>query len=208
MSSAPDRFAEVTGAVLLGGASARMGRDKARTPVGGRPAALHLAEQLAALCGEVLLVGGDPPPGTQGRKVQDPAGPRSALRGLVGALAGARTEKVLVLATDYYGVTLELLLALLAFPEAEAVLPRDSAHIHPLCALYRRAAVLPRAQQALEAGRLALGQLLEGLEVGFLEGRDLARFDGAGRALANVNTEAELAAFRASASGAARDPRG
>ncbi|MAE93762.1 MAG: hypothetical protein CL910_03800 [Deltaproteobacteria bacterium] len=204
MSTDPDRFADVTGAILLGGASERMGGDKAQTPLAGRPAAAQLALRLESLCGEVLLVGGHPPPGAPGRRVEDPPGPRSALRGLVGALRAARTEKVLVLATDYYGITRELLLALLASPETDAVVPRETGQIHPLCALYRRQEVLAPAREALAGGNLALHRLVEGLEVGFLEGDDLARFDAGGRALANVNTRAELAAFHA-ASGAEAD---
>lgn len=192
-----DRFADVTGAVLLGGESSRMGRDKAHLLVDGVAAATRAARLLTAFCAEVLLVGGTPPADAPGRAVEDPLGTPSALRGLVGAFAAAQTEKVLVLATDYLAVTSELLLGLLAFPEADAVVPRNAEHPHPLCALYRRVPAGAAATSALASGKLTLGFFLDGLEPRWLEGDPLARLDPGATALANVNTPEELAEFNA-----------
>lgn len=193
------RIANVSAALLLGGASSRMGADKARLAIEGEAAAVRIAQRLAALFEDVLLVGGEPPPEAPGRRVADPDGPRSALRGLVAALAAARGERVLVLATDLLGVTPDLLLALLAAPEAEVVAPRTAAGPEPLCALYRREPVLAEAQRRLAAGRLALHELLAALRMHWLEGDDLAAVDPDGMALANVNTPEQLLAFRARA---------
>ena len=55
------RIANVAGAVLVGGASRRFGRDKARAEVGGIAMATRLARLLDDLFEEVVLVGGDPP---------------------------------------------------------------------------------------------------------------------------------------------------
>ena len=196
MSAAEGRLGNVSAALLLGGASERMGRDKARIELAGAPAAVRLAQQLAGLCEEVLLVGGEPPADAPGRRVPDPEGPPCALRGLVGALEAAGSERVLVLATDLFGVGPELLLALLAAPEADAVAPRTSRGPEPLCALYRREPVLREARARLAAGRLALHELLGALSVQWLEGDDLAALGVAEQMLANVNTPAELAVFR------------
>jgi len=191
------RLANVSAALLLGGASARMGADKARVEIDGETASRVLAKRLGALCEELLLVGGDPPHETPGRRVADPDGPRSALRGLVAALAAATTERVWVVATDLLGVTPDLLLALVAAPEADAVVPRTERGPEPLCALYRREPVLAEARARLAEGRLALHELLAALRVQWLEGDDLRVLDPSGRVLANLNTPAELAAFRA-----------
>ena len=103
---------------------------------------------------------------------------------------------MLVLATDLLGVTPELLLALIAAPEADVVAPRTALGAEPLCALYRREPALREARARLAAGRLALHELLGALSVHWLEGEDLAALGPAGRTLANVNTSADLAAFR------------
>lgn len=184
----------MSGALLVGGASQRMGRDKAHVALAGEAVATRLARRLAALCQEVLLVGGDPPVAAAGRRVPDLEGPRCALRGLVSALDAARTERVLVVATDLPFVSEALLLALVAWPEADAVLPRDTAGPQPLCAVYRREPVLRTASRRLAAGeRLALHDLLAEIEVRELPPDVLAAVDPAGTALTNVNTPAELA---------------
>jgi molybdopterin-guanine dinucleotide biosynthesis protein A len=196
VSAAEGRLANVAAALLLGGASTRMGADKAQLALGGEPLATRLAKLLATLCEDVLLVGGAPPASAPGRRVADPAGPRSALRGLVGALEAARAERVLVLATDLAGASPDLLLALVAAPDADAVVPRTPGGAEPLCALYRREPVLREARVRLARGELALHNLRAAHEVQWLDGDDLLAAGGDGRALANVNTPAELAAFQ------------
>jgi molybdopterin-guanine dinucleotide biosynthesis protein A len=196
----------VAGAVLTGGASARMGRDKATLPVGGVAGATRAARLLAGLFDDVLLVGGSPPPDAPGRRVPDPEGPRCALRGLVGALAAAEAPRVLVVATDFPLLDEELVLALVAWPEADAVVPRTPDGAHPLCALYAREAVLPVARAHLAAGRLALHDLLDSVATAWLAGPDLALVDREGTALLNANHPEDLA--RAEALLAAAPRRG
>jgi molybdopterin-guanine dinucleotide biosynthesis protein A len=188
----PARLASLDAALLAGGLSTRMGRDKARLDLGGTAAATRLARLLAGLFEDVLLVGGDPPPEAPGRRVPDPDAPVCALRGLVGALAAARAPRLLVVATDLVLLSPELVLALVAWPEAEAVVPETSDGIHPLCAVYARDAVLPRARDHLARGRLALRELLADLSVSRVPPEAIEKVDPGGRALTNVNTPAEL----------------
>jgi len=198
------RFDGIAGAVLLGGASERMGEDKARLPLHGQTLAARSATLLASLFEEVLLVGGEPPSGAPGRAVADPPGPRCALRGLVAALEAASAPRVLVVATDLPGLTPDLLLALVALPEADVALPRTAAGLEPLCALYRRDAALPAARARLAAGKLALHDLLGELALQTLAGAELDAVDPEGNALANVNTPEDWARVRKRIAGAAR----
>jgi molybdopterin-guanine dinucleotide biosynthesis protein A len=125
--------------------------------------------------------------------VPDVDGPRCALRGLVGALEASAAPRVLVAATDLPLLTADLVLALVAWPEADAVVPRSADGAHPLCALYARDAVLPLARARLASGRLALSELLAALETAWLEGPDLALVDPDGLALFNANRPEDLA---------------
>jgi molybdopterin-guanine dinucleotide biosynthesis protein A len=192
-------LATVSGVVLTGGASQRMGSDKAHLEFDGRPAAERIVTLLVGLVSEVLIVGGSPPDAAHAagaRLVGDVEGPQCSLRGLVSALAAAHSDFVLVVATDLPFMTPDLLLALVAWPEADAVVPRDANGRHALCALYRRKSVLTVARERLERGELALGGLLEAIETAYVAGEALARIDPEGAALTNVNTPDELAAAR------------
>jgi molybdopterin-guanine dinucleotide biosynthesis protein A len=189
--------------VLLGGESRRMAVDKAALPVAGVPGATRIARLLDSLCEEVLLVGGSPPPGAPGRPVPDEDGPRSALLGVVSALAAAAAPRVLVVATDLPLLSPDLLLALVALPPADAVVPRTPDGAHPLCGLYTREAVLPVARANLAAGRLALSAVLDAVDTAWLEGAELALVDPDGSALLNANHPEDLA--RAEAWLAARE---
>jgi molybdopterin-guanine dinucleotide biosynthesis protein A len=182
------RIANVSAALLLGGASQRMGRDKARLERAGVALATRTARLLADHFADVLLVGGEPPADAPGRPVPDPEGPRCALRGLVGALAAARCERVLVVATDLPLLEPELVLALVAWPESDVVLPRVDGRLEPLCALWSREAALGEARARLAAGRLALHELVGALRHELLEGADLRAVDPGGTMLANANT--------------------
>ena len=186
--SAAGRIANVSGAVLIGGASTRMGGDKASRRFAGEPAATRASRLLASLFADVLLVGSDPPEGAVGRVVGDGDGERCALRGVVAALAEAHAERVLVIATDLVLLGPELLLALVAWPAADVVLPRIDGKAEPLCALWRREPALGLARDQLVAGRFALHALIEKLDARYIEGEALAAFDPAGTALANANT--------------------
>jgi molybdopterin-guanine dinucleotide biosynthesis protein A len=195
--SAEGRLLNVAGAVLLGGASSRMGEDKGRRLFAGVAAATRASRLLATLCEDVLLVGGDPPADAVGRRIADGEGPGCALRGLFAALAGARAERVLVVASDLPLLAPELLLGLVAWPDADVVLPRRAGRVEPLCALWRRERALARGRAQLAAGRLALHELVAALDARFVEGDDLRAFDPEGRALANANTPEEWARLEA-----------
>ncbi|MGH0032752.1 MAG: molybdenum cofactor guanylyltransferase [Myxococcota bacterium] len=192
------RIDDVGAALLVGGASSRMGRDKARLPGpdDGVPLATRLARRLDACFEEVLLVGGDPPPDAPGRRVADVAGPRCALRGVVSALAASDRDRVLILATDLPFASVDLLLALVAWPESDAVLARDERGPQPLCAVYRREPALRAARERLEAGQLALNGWLAVLQLELLAPDVQLLLDPEGRALTNWNTPEDVARDR------------
>ncbi len=170
-----------------------MGRDKTHLALGGVAGAVRAARLLASIVEDVLLVGGAPPADAPGRRVADPPGTACALRGLVAGLAAAAAPRVLVLATDLPFVPVDLLLALVAWPEAEAVVPWSARGPEPLCALYEREPALRVARARLDAGELSLQGVLAELRVARLDEAALAALDPGGRALTNLNTPDDLA---------------
>lgn len=187
----------VTGALLLGGESERMGRDKARLEWRGETFSTRAARLLAGLFSETLLVGGDPEQVALGRRVSDPSGPRCALRGLVGALDAATSPRVLIVATDLPLLSEDLLLALTAWPESDIVVPADAHGDHPLCAIYRREVCLSVARANLESDRLSLRELLDDVDSDHVSLEDLGFADLGSASLTNINTPDQLALLEA-----------
>ncbi|MGI9430863.1 MAG: molybdenum cofactor guanylyltransferase [Myxococcota bacterium] len=127
-------------------------------------------EWISRLFEDVIGVGRSSDASFPGRCVPDVSGPACPLRGLLGGLDAAREERVLVLGGRHVAPSPELVLALLAAPDADAVVPRSAGGVEPLCALYRRDPVRARARARLEKEPLALSTFLGELDVWHLEG--------------------------------------
>ena len=162
--SASERF---TGAVLTGGRSTRMGRDKALIAVDGVPLAVRAATALRdAGATAVVAIGGDLDAlaalGLDARTDLDPGeGPLGAI---LTAFAAAPTDLVVVLACDLPLVdaaTVRCLLQTIG-DHAAAVPVTDRAH--PLCAVYRASRCGAPLGQAFAAGERAVHRALEALD--------------------------------------------
>lgn len=184
-------------AILAGGRARRFGgRDKSSLHVGR---ASILDRQLAALRGvadRVILVTGDP--GSYRDKhvhaVTDLVPGAGALGGIYTALATATTDQVLVVACDLPFLTgsfLGSLAALAAAGDEDAVVPRTSDGLQPLCAVYSRRLLPPMLRQ-IEAGHLKIVDFLATVRVRELEPGAIAQHDPEGALFFNVNGPAEL----------------
>jgi len=173
MHGGPDgRLANFSAAILTGGAHASAAAAPAATQ--------KIARLLGELFQEVLAVGGGACPEGATRAVPDLSGPECPLRGVASALAAASGERVLVLAGDGLRVPephADLLLALVAWPEADAVVLRTAHGLEPLCAIYRRDPVLRVARERLTAGKLALHDLLTEVKTRVLDETALPSLD-------------------------------
>lgn len=184
----------IIGIVLAGGASRRMGRDKAALPVGDAPLALRAAHRLAAVCPGVAVA--DRGRGLVSGFPSLPDGPGAGpAAGLLGAALAYPGRSLLALACDLPGVPTALLAGLAGFGGTfDWAAPRWQGGIEPLCALYGPAALAALARR-VDAGRMALHGLAEeeGLRVRFLEGEALTAFGRAEEVFFNLNTPEDVA---------------
>jgi len=197
------------GFVLVGGRSERMGRDKTRLPYRGRPMALWQAEKLALVCGRVALVGKDRHAfdGCAFPFVEDGAEPNAAAFGLVAALAWSPEETNLVLAADLPRCPEAFLAALLDVAEAipaPAIVPVSEGRPQPLCAVWRKSALIPltgrlaAGDYSLQGALVALGAvLIPEAETAGLPGGDPSSFF-------NVNTPEDYEALESETADAPR----
>ena len=120
------------------------------------PSFTRVARLLEAVFEEVLLVGREPASAGPGRAVALPGGPTCPLRSLIAALEAASSERVIVVTPELSPPRPDLLLALTAWPEQEAVMPGDASLDHPYCAIYLRDRVLGIAREQAAKGELSL----------------------------------------------------
>lgn len=198
-------MSEVAGAVLTGGGSVRMGRDKALLRVGGTPLAVRVAAALAAAGAEpVVAVGGD----LDGLRawglvaIVDPhqgAGPLAGIATSLATIGGG--DIVVVLACDLVRaspVAIRAVVdALRAAPGSMAAVPVAGGRLQPLHAAWRRGA-LPVVEAALGRGDLAVRGVLRELRAVEVVGLDPAWF-------ANANAPSDLDAVEVGQTGAMSD---
>ena len=184
-----------TAALLAGGKSTRMGRDKAALPIAGVPLWARQIATLRALAPDELLISGPasgPWVGEGVPTIADAYPDAGPLGGLATVLARMKCERLLVLAVDLPAMTPEYLRGLLArCAPARGWVPVLDDRFEPLVAIYPRAMAAVAAQQ-LAAGERSLQSFVRaGIEAGWLE---VCPAEQAERALFhNVNTPADLA---------------
>jgi len=184
---------DLTGIVLAGGASRRMGRDKAFLELDGKPLIAHVIERLARVCAEVLVVAGDVQPyaGLGARLVEDRFRNVGVLGGLHAGLEAAAHELALAVGCDMPFLSPELLRAFASWAEGfDVVVLRQGEQVEPLHGVYRRTC-LPAIEAAIRAGERRIISFFPHVRVRYVTPEDVAPFDPGLRSFRNVNTPEE-----------------
>jgi molybdopterin-guanine dinucleotide biosynthesis protein A len=188
----------VTGVVLAGGASRRMGRNKAFLDLGGRPLIAIVIEHIAAVCAEVLIVTGDAAPYSElgVRVVEDRFPGVGVLGGLHAGLETASHDLILAVGCDMPFLEPMLLRAVVEWAEGvDAVVLRQGEYVEPLHGAYRRSC-LPAIETAILSGRRRVVSFFSSVNVRYVTPEDLAPFDPELRSIRNINTPEEWEAVQ------------
>jgi molybdopterin-guanine dinucleotide biosynthesis protein A len=161
---------DLTGLVLAGGGSRRMGDDKALLDVDGRPLVHHVALRLAAVCARVLIAPGTRPlPGLPWAQVDDHVPGEGPLAGIIGGLEVASTPLVAVVAVDMPRVDPAVLVTLAdAWDGGVAVVPVAAGRAQPLHAVYAVAG-LPHLTAAFAEGERSVSRVLRRVGAVFVD---------------------------------------
>lgn len=192
----PTGTPRLTGAILAGGFSRRLGQDKATLPLGGTPLALRVAASLAPLTTTCWLVTNHPlthltlglPLITDLVPFQGPAG------GLATALFYARTPWVLVAAVDNPFLAPPLLAELAARAgrtSRPAIVCRSARGLEPFPGVYA-VRLLPALRDFLQADRRPT-RFLEVCRPQILSESEVQALDPGNRSFFNLNTPQDLA---------------
>ena len=183
---------EATLLVLAGGDSRRMGRPKPWIEVGETVLLRYVVERLAPAFSEVVVSFGEPEQMEQlvpYRVVFDRKRAAGPLAGLEAGLLAARHEVLFAVACDMPYVTSSVAeVAVAAARSCDAAIPRHDGLFEPVCGAYRKTA-LPTIVGALDAGNHVAHDVVESMDVTWLEGLDPAQFE-------SLNTPADVERFR------------
>ncbi|MFC7678635.1 molybdenum cofactor guanylyltransferase [Paenibacillus sp. GCM10028914] len=204
-------FPILTGIILAGGSSRRMGCDKAMLPVGGVSSIKRAQRCLEEVCDEVLISvnTSNPYDFTGLRTVEDMYTGKGPMAGLHACLRASRTEWNVVAACDMPFVSTAIIHGLLrevsssggkvsksgSTGEAKsdetplnAVIPVMDGQIQPLLALYHRD-VLASLENRLKRNELRMKEWLGDLNILYISVEELSRLTGrsADRDLFNMN---------------------
>ncbi len=185
---------DITGVILVGGKSRRMGQDKAFLEVDGRPIFERLLEVFRTCFSRLLLIGDrEERFAGYGLPVLPDLYPGSALGGLYTGLFHAQTDYVFVTSCDLPFPNGELIRHLSSLREGyDAVVPVTAGGYEPLFALYAKSCLGP-IRELLESGDFCAYGYYPQVRVRYVASEELARFDRDGRAFLNINTPEEFA---------------
>ena len=191
---------EVTGVLLAGGKSRRMGEDKRYLVVGGQTLLERGLGVLQSIFQEVLVViaQDSPPLGVDARVMRDLVPDCGSLGGLYTGLTQATTSYIFLVGCDMPFLDQAVIAQFTSRrATADIVMAKLGTLLHPMHALYGKRC-LPALEQMIRNRQLKIQELVShaSLRVQYVTEADLLTIDPSGRSFQNVNTPADLEAAR------------
>jgi molybdopterin-guanine dinucleotide biosynthesis protein A len=185
---------DVTGVLLAGGKSRRMGFDKVGIEVGGQSLLARSLELLCRYFSTVLIAGDRPDLARPDIPAIPDIYPGSALGGLYTGLRSARTDWIFVAPCDMPYPDSRILELLLKHREGtDAVVPLTPEGYEPVFALYHKNC-LPHMITMLQQNEYRIYDFYKRIRIYYLDWHQMP--DGWERALLNINTPEQLEQLR------------
>jgi len=185
-------FNDITGVILVGGKSRRMGRDKAFLDMGGRTLFECVLDSFRETFHKIILIGNGAERFTNyGFPIYEDLLSGSALGGIYTGLHYADTDTVFVSSCDLPFPSSRVIRHLCSLTgTSDAVVPRLAHGYEPLFAAYAKSCLGP-VRAMLEAGNYCVYDLYHQMNVREVSERDLQAVGGGRDAFLNLNTPEE-----------------
>jgi molybdenum cofactor guanylyltransferase len=184
---------QVTGVILAGGKSRRMGRDKAFLPFGTGLLIERVIEVVQQVTADVILITNTP---EQYQRFglpmfSDVIAEAGSLGGIYTGLVSAKTPYSLCLACDMPFMKPTFLRFLCGTAaEADVVIPRNAEDFQPLCAVYSQVC-RDSIRHKIEVGQLKITGFFDQVRVRVIDGDLLTCYDPHDVMFFNANTPEE-----------------
>jgi molybdopterin-guanine dinucleotide biosynthesis protein A len=187
----------ITGLVLSGGSSRRMGEDKALLFFEGQRLVSHVVSALESVCQQILVVAQPQQDFSFLNKtiVHDLIPDFGALMGLYTGLKNSPTDRVLAVACDMPFLQPKLLEYLVGVDlEADVVVPKIDGHFEPLLAVYSKNCLGP-IKDMINRSRKCVYDFYPKVRVREISQKEFKMFDPELKSFINFNTPKELKLF-------------
>ena len=193
-----EKIEDVTGVLLAGGKSSRMGQDKAVLHVNGKPLYEGVLETLQSVFASVIIAGDRPSLAREGVPYFADTYPGSALGGLHTALSNAKTDKVFIAACDLPHADPNIIRLLLSYRHKhDVVVAKVPLGFEPLFAVYDKSG-LPLIEDMLQRNSFKLYEFFSLVNVKYVGLDELPAYWQ--KAFLNINTPEDYAAITAESS--------
>ena len=200
------KHSNVTGFVLAGGKSSRMGTDKAVLPLQGRTLLEQVRAILEQVCGKVFILGSRALYERFGECIEDVFVDCGPLGGIHAALVSSITPYSLITAVDTPFIDVEFFSYMIERAlnsSAIVTAPRVGGVVQPACSVFSRD-FLPLAEAALKAGKYKVEPVFPRERTLLLTEDDWKQFAKAEEMFENLNTPDDFERARKRASGPQR----
>ena len=189
---------DISGIVLAGGMSRRLGRDKAVEQLEGEPLIARVIGRLSQVSEEIVVVVNEMEraselPLPESAKVAVDIYPgKGPLGGIFTGLSAVDSDWGIVVACDMPFLNVELLTHMLALRDGfDAVVPVRAGHPEPTHALYSKVC-LPHIERKFKVDDLKIASFFGDVRVRFVAEEDIIRLDPERLSFFNVNTQQDL----------------
>jgi FdhD protein len=192
----PPKIAGVAGAILAGGQSSRMGRNKALLPVFGKPLIEEIFRKMSGLFEEVVVVTNSPEEYAflPCAKIPDIHIGKGSMAGVHAALEWSPKPWLFVVACDMPFLDPAAVRSLAGrLDNKVAIVPCSSGGFEPLHSFYSKK-IAPLLDEALTADRPKILDLLQTIDTDFIPAEEVALISPDFRTFVNLNRPEEYAA--------------
>jgi molybdopterin-guanine dinucleotide biosynthesis protein A len=188
----------MTGIILAGGKSQRMGKNKAFIDSGGVPLFERVYRIVREIFSEIIIVTNDVLPFEKYEAVlrKDIMLGKGALGGLFTGLFHSSNSYAFCFACDMPFLNPRLIKYMREGSDKyDAIVPKTHDGLHPLHAIYSKICLNP-IRQLLDRNDLKIVNFFDQVKVRYIEEMEIREFDPHMRSIINVNTEEEMEAVR------------
>ena len=189
---------EITGIILSGGKSSRMGGDKAFLPFPVRPLIEITLANLSGLFAELIIVANKLEPYLRYgvKTVADIVPERGPLGGIYTGLLSSDTMYNFIVACDMPFINQDLIRYMVQrIDDFDVVIPMYNDRFEPLCAVYSKKCI-KSIEEELSKGNLKIRDFFQQAKVKTISQKEIVKFDPQGLSFKNINTPEDHKKFK------------